>query len=291
MESEYEVYKNYDSSKTLINCGDDSDNYIKIYYHYNENEKNYKVFEVYHSSGGGDCSEYFFIYEDAKHEFLKRLYHTIEYKNEKHKYDDIELNNIFYSLITTEKKYLNKKLLEDAYEYDIVFVKSKKINDYVNNKSGTNIFKDYIYVLNIDKYLELKDKYSFIDYNFLDNQSKGEKICSDIMKELYPLYNFIKVRPDWLKNKETGHNLELDLYCQNLNIAIEYNGKQHYDYCEHFHKNIESLNKQIIRDNMKKELCQKNNVKLIIVSYKLEKKEDIKQYIQNELNALNNSTN
>lgn len=68
-----------------------------------------------------------------------------------------------------------------------------------------------------------------------------------LVGELY----FDNYRPDWLKNNETGHNLELDRYYPNLGLGIECNGIQHRKK-----NDIE----QWKRDKLKKHLCGKHNV-------------------------------
>ena len=57
----------------------------------------------------------------------------------------------------------------------------------------------------------------------------------------------------WLKNPNTGCLLELDIYIPELLIAIEYNSYHH------------TLQKVIIRDKIKKKLCDENGVKLITI--------------------------
>lgn len=65
--------------------------------------------------------------------------------------------------------------------------------------------------------------------------------------------------PEWLVNHNTGYKMELDMYCAELNLAIEYNGVHHYQpiYGE---DNLESVMK---KDELKVEMCQDNGVKLI----------------------------
>ena len=58
--------------------------------------------------------------------------------------------------------------------------------------------------------------------------SKKQKLCNDILEEYYNKH-FFSVRPNWLKNYETGYNLELDCYNDELKVALEYNGEQHYE--------------------------------------------------------------
>ena len=97
--------------------------------------------------------------------------------------------------------------------------------------------------------------------------SKGESICREIMERLTG-ERFDNVRPSWLINPVTGQKLELDCYSEKLKLAVEYNGKQHYVYNRHMHQNSrDKFYNQQYRDLIKKDLCEKNNVKLIVVPY------------------------
>ena len=91
---------------------------------------------------------------------------------------------------------------------------------------------------------------------------------------------FIKIRPNWLKNNEEN-NLELDMYCEELQLAIEYNGIQHYEFKKFFHKDETNFQKRLADDKLKAWLCVKNEIDLIIVPYNIK---DIKKYIVDELN-------
>jgi hypothetical protein len=97
------------------------------------------------------------------------------------------------------------------------------------------------------------------------------------------------MRPKFLRNDITsGYNLELDCYNKELNIACEYNGIQHYKYTPYFHKDISDFNKQIYRDNLKRELLEKDGIKIIYVPYSVEH-EDMENYVKSELQKMNYS--
>lgn len=52
-----------------------------------------------------------------------------------------------------------------------------------------------------------------------------------------------------------------------LKFLIEFNGQQHYEYCERFHRNNNEFENCIIRDNLKIEYCKNNKIKLYIIRY------------------------
>ena len=64
--------------------------------------------------------------------------------------------------------------------------------------------------------------------------------------------------PNWLGRQH------LDIYMPRLNIAIEYQGLQHYEPVDYF-GGIEAFQKTVERDNRKKELCHKHDCHLIYV--------------------------
>jgi hypothetical protein len=112
-------------------------------------------------------------------------------------------------------------------------------------------------------------------------RSRGETICCKVMQNIYNK-PFKTCRPNWLKNPETGHNLELDCYNEELKIAIEYNGSQHYKFPNSFHSSKEKFIQQVRRDKYKAKMCEKFGVYLISVPYTVPY-ENIEEYIKNRL--------
>ena len=98
--------------------------------------------------------------------------------------------------------------------------------------------------------------------------SKGETECRRVLEQMFQK-PFTSQRPDFLRNPVTGgnFNLELDCFNQELGLAVEYNGIQHYKYIPHFHRNHEHFMNQKYRDDMKRRLCKENRVTLIEVPY------------------------
>lgn len=105
--------------------------------------------------------------------------------------------------------------------------------------------------------------------NFFDSppSSDGERRCREWLQNYFNL-PFTRVRPDWLKNPKYGRNLELDCYNESLMLAVEYNGRQHYSVVPQFHKNgRKDLNYSKYKDALKKQLCAKHGVHLIVVPF------------------------
>ena len=84
----------------------------------------------------------------------------------------------------------------------------------------------------------------------------GERFCKIIFETIF-YKTFIKVRPDWLVNPITNKNLELDGYCEELNIAFEYNGEQHYS--------DNTIYPRSKYDLLKIQKCQSHGVRLFII--------------------------
>ncbi len=112
---------------------------------------------------------------------------------------------------------------------------------------------------------------------------KSEEICRKYFEFIFN-YKFKKIRPKWLKNYKTGYNLELDGYCEELNVAFEHNGIQHYKVINKFKMTKNDLKLIKSRDRLKIKLCKKQGVKLIIIPhlFLITKLKNLKQIIIKE---------
>ena len=121
----------------------------------------------------------------------------------------------------------------------------------------------------------------------------GEESCRSIFEEIFKV-EFPKKRPSWLVNEKTGRRMELDGFNQELKIAFEYNGLQHYTVVNPFHSSEDDLKSSIERDVLKANICKEQGITLIIVP-QLRMKLDgfpyltvktLKSFILNELKVL-----
>jgi hypothetical protein len=110
-----------------------------------------------------------------------------------------------------------------------------------------------------------------------EKEWKTEAYCCKIAQEIFNV-EFKKIRPDFLKSTETNRNLELDCYNEDLKIAIEYNGAQHYVYPNVFHKNKDAFLRYVRNDSYKRRMCDAQGIYLITIPYTV-KKDKIKAYI------------
>ena len=75
--------------------------------------------------------------------------------------------------------------------------------------------------------------------------------------------------------------LRYDCYNDTLKLALEYNGIQHYEFHDYFHRTYDKFTEQQKRDLLKIKLSKENGIFLIIVPYTENKNK--KEFIKNQL--------
>ncbi|GAX86005.1 hypothetical protein CEUSTIGMA_g13421.t1 [Chlamydomonas eustigma] len=96
----------------------------------------------------------------------------------------------------------------------------------------------------------------------VDTSSKSEQRFTQALESRTGL-KFIKTRPLWLLNPLTSRPMELDLFCDEKHVAIEYDGPQHYTFPNAYHQTREEFDAQVLRDQAKDSLCRMHGVVLI----------------------------
>merc|ERR1711924_197251 len=75
---------------------------------------------------------------------------------------------------------------------------------------------------------------------------KNQSECHDIMASIFPELHF-----DVEHSISVGKSkIRIDGFCQELRLAWEYHGQQHYVFVKFFHRTPEKLQKQRRRDEM-----------------------------------------
>lgn len=97
---------------------------------------------------------------------------------------------------------------------------------------------------------------------------KGEKLCLAIMELLFPLARWqTNARPDFLSSDKNGtrQRLELDLFCRELSIGLEHQGRQHKSFPNAFDRDKKTYLNRIARDAQKAERCAQTGVRLLVI--------------------------
>ena len=99
----------------------------------------------------------------------------------------------------------------------------------------------------------------------------NESLLFNLIRAVFPNYEIVsQYSPEWLGRQR------IDIFIKELNIAIEYNGKQHYEPVNYFGGENGFL-KTVHRDNIKKKKCIQNGCRLITVKYDA----DLHKFVEN----------
>jgi hypothetical protein len=101
-----------------------------------------------------------------------------------------------------------------------------------------------------------KDLRKFPDSHF---EKSVRNIFQDITGKKFP-----SVYISWLLN-EKGNPMELDGYNDELKIAFEAQGPQHYHFLPEFDRTKKEFDARMRSDRLKLKLCEKHGVKLFVI--------------------------
>ncbi len=112
-------------------------------------------------------------------------------------------------------------------------------------------------------------------------RSKSEAEVIRFLEEI-TRHRFPTVYPKWLVWK--GHTLELDGYNESLKLALEFSGPLHTKWAPEFEPYINYF-ERITRDVVKRRLCRKHGVHLIVVDASLPR-QHWRSYIESRLHDI-----
>jgi len=104
-----------------------------------------------------------------------------------------------------------------------------------------------------------------LTYDINDYKWKSEELCLRCVKEIFGDNKVIHQYKPYFLRTDKGQ-LSYDIYITSKKIAIEYQGKQHFEPIELF-GGIDNFKLQQKRDELKKELSKKHGIKLVFVNY------------------------
>ena len=116
------------------------------------------------------------------------------------------------------------------------------------------------------------------------NLNFGEEVCRIVFEKAFGL-PFKNIRPgDWFKNAR-GNLMTLDGFNAEINVAFEFQGRQHYETVDFFRLDSKRLKILQADDLLKQKLCKENNIELIIIDEFDELKNLNEYYIFNHIYA------
>ena len=90
----------------------------------------------------------------------------------------------------------------------------------------------------------------------------------ELLKELFPYYRIV----DEYFVSYKGNKLYFDFYIPELNILVEVQGQQHYNFVEHFHGTALGFTQSKKRDRLKLDYAEEHELQVVCIDSKLVKK-------------------
>ena len=90
-----------------------------------------------------------------------------------------------------------------------------------------------------------------------EGRGKFQSEVGNILSEIFPGDVICEEFPC------SGENLSLDYFVPRKKVAVEVQGRQHYQFVEFFHGDKDGFEKQQKRDTRKEEWCKLNGIRLV----------------------------
>ena len=90
--------------------------------------------------------------------------------------------------------------------------------------------------------------------------SRGQSAIVDILRKILP-----NEKIDF--EHHIGERLRLDIYVPAYELAIEYHGRQHFEWVPFFHEDPADFQLAVARDQRKADLCKKLGITLVVFRY------------------------
>ncbi|RIA84185.1 hypothetical protein C1645_808896 [Glomus cerebriforme] len=138
--------------------------------------------------------------------------------------------------------------------------------EIAHSRGGMCLSTEYINLCVLMQWMCSKGHKWFANFNSIKHVktwcpyclNKHKNLCREVITNILGPPSSIR-QPDFLKTSKHSQGLELDIYYPQ--------GKQHEQHVKYFHKDLEEFKKQLMRDQIKKELCEENGIALRYVWY------------------------
>jgi very-short-patch-repair endonuclease len=167
-----------------------------------------------------------------------------------------------------------RKFFEKDKTKEIICVDGYKINPriyYTCKRCGCEICQTY------------EDLRSKKGHGCSANKSSGEVLVEEYLKQIGV---FFKTQRDTLEciNPKTKRVMPYDFELQKNKIIIEVQGKQHFEFIEHFHGTIDNFEYQQWKDEVKKEFAERVGYRVVYIDYHQLESSEYKTIIDAMLN-------
>ena len=88
-------------------------------------------------------------------------------------------------------------------------------------------------------------------------KSKGHNELLSVLSDMFLRY---KIEEE----KHVGEQLFLDLYIPHFRVGIEFHGRQHFEFVQHYHKDLAGFREHQERDQRKIELCHQQGIAVAV---------------------------
>ncbi len=162
-----------------------------------------------------------------------------------------KLNNMRSEFVNNKKK--DNKLIWTLRGHLRYFFISEQTTDFDLQSRGAQILENYK--------KRMFENIEWFEYGRFDGKWKSELLVFEYCQKLYGADNVLfQYSPSFLGK------MSYDVFITTKNVAIEYQGKQHFMPVDFF-GGEEHYQQQIMRDERKKNLSIKNGVKLVYINY------------------------
>jgi len=110
-----------------------------------------------------------------------------------------------------------------------------------------------------------------------------ERVCRELMERVFGK-RFVKIRLPWMVNSR-GNVMESDGFCQELGLAFEHHGEQHYEFTSHYQETEAEFRQRQTDDDCKRHSCASNGVALFEIPFYV-KLEDLEGFIHDIAESL-----
>lgn len=129
------------------------------------------------------------------------------------------------------------------------------------------------------KYFKILEDKNYKKLTYIERKkdiSIGESAIEMILKEKQINY----IREHTFQDLKYKSKLRYDFYLIDFKVLLEYDGKQHYEKIDYFHKTIKDFEESQKRDELKTLYAEQNNYKLFRIKYNEDIFERMKYIIQ-----------